>query len=158
MVDDDIRAAHLRENDFLGTFAVIERDHRILMVQNERMIGGRSVLSWDLPGGQVEPGELLHEALARELLEETALVLRAPTTFLFVQEGERESQRCRRYVWRSFFFACETVGDPVASAEVLAVRWMQREELPALLTAPYHDSFRQWLVAGGGYHASGWRD
>ena len=159
MVDDDIRAAHLRENDFLGTFAVIERDHRILMVQNERMIGGRSVLSWDLPGGQVEPGELLHEALARELLEETALVLRAPTTFLFVQEGERCVGGARKHAWRSFFFAVDVEpGEPRAGAEVLATRWMDRATMQRELTAPYHDSFRQWLVHGGLHFVSRWDD
>ncbi|MEQ1633858.1 MAG: NUDIX hydrolase [Planctomycetota bacterium] len=158
MSDDDIRAPHLRENDFLGVFAVVQRDDRILMVQNERTIGGRTVRTWDLPGGQVEPGELLHEALLREVREETALHVRGEPRFLFVQEGRREAQRRRRYVWRSFFFACEADGVPMASSEVLGVAWFARTELAATLTAPYHDSFRAWLEDGGGYHASTWCD
>ena len=63
--DSDFREPHLRENDFLGAFAVIQSDAGILMVQNRRRIGGASVLTWDLPGGQVEPGE---EELVEEIM------------------------------------------------------------------------------------------
>src|SRR5262249_46794308 len=55
--------------DFLGAYAIVERGGACLFVQNERVIGGREVLTWDLPGGRVERGELLEEALARELTE-----------------------------------------------------------------------------------------
>lgn len=158
MSDSDIRAPHLRKSDFLGAFAVVERDGLLLMVQNERHIGGRTVRTWDLPGGQVEPGELLQEALTRELHEETGLLLATPPEFLFVQEGERVIDARRSYAWRSFFFACDAVGEPRAGAEVLAVKWFERAALLPELVAPYHDSFRQWLAAGGSFFGSRWSD
>lgn len=158
MTADDIRVPHLRENDFLGVFAVVQRGGLLLMVQNERCIGGRTVRTWDLPGGQVEPGELLHEALARELDEETGLRLTGGPEFLFVQEGERVAAGPRRYAWRSFFFACSCTGEARAGAEVLTVRWFARDELCSELTAPYHDSFREWLVRGGPFFRSRWCD
>jgi 8-oxo-dGTP diphosphatase len=157
-MSDDIRASHLRSSDFLGAFAVIERQGRILMVQNQRQIGGRTVATWDLPGGQVEPGELLTEALARELLEETGLRVRGSPQFLFVQEGARVQSGRRTYAWRSFFFAAEADGEPVAAGEVQAARWFARKELPPVLTAPYHQSFVDWLQRGGGFFAADWRD
>ena len=155
---DDIRAPHLRGHDFLGVFAVVERDGRILMVQNARRIGGREQLVWDLPGGQVEDGELLHEALQRELREETGLAIAGAPRFLFVQEGERRRGPQRAHAWRSFFFACDARGDAAAGGEVLAVAWYRRAELPALLTAPYHDSFGVWLARGGAFFGSCWPD
>lgn len=145
--------------DFLGAFAVVRRSDRILMVSNQRLIAGRSVQTWDLPGGRVEPAELLLEALDRELGEETGLRRSGPPEFLFVQEGQRRRQGKRAHAWRSFFFAVDVEpGDPVAAHEVTAVRWMSEPELRRELVAPYHDSFRQWLVAGGRLFTSEWSD
>jgi 8-oxo-dGTP diphosphatase len=156
--DADFREPHLRSGDFLGAFAVIEQDQRILMVQNQRRIGGVAVATWDLPGGQVEPGELLHEALARELREETGLSV-ARAHFLFVQEGERVTAGRRDHAWRSFFFAVEPLpGEAQAQGEVTGLRWFDRRELARVLHAPYHDSFRDWLQGGGAFFRSRWRE
>lgn len=145
--------------DFLGAFAVVERGSRILMVGNDRRIGGRTVRTWDLPGGRVEAGELLHEALARELREETGMEVVGTPRFLFVQEGERCAAAQRQHAWRSFFFAAEVgPGEPEPGHEVLAVRWMERDELRAELTAPYHDSFLRWLAGGGQFFGSAWHE
>ena len=145
--------------DFLGAFAVVMRGERTLFVANERTIGGALVRTWDLPGGRVEAGELLHEAVARELREETGLAVQGAPRFLFVQEGERVVADGRRYAWRSFFFGVDVAaGEPCAGHEVLAVRWLARDEMQRELTAPYHDSFLQWLQHGGQWFASVWRD
>jgi 8-oxo-dGTP diphosphatase len=56
--------------------AVIVRDGRVLMVhERSRRSGGGEW--WTLPGGGVEPGETLEEALRREVFEETGLVVAA---------------------------------------------------------------------------------
>ena len=146
------------ERDFLGAFAVVRRQERMLFVANERTIAGRPVRTWDLPGGRVEPGELLAEALRRELREETGLVVVAPPRFLFVQEGERCLGARRVHAWRSFFFAIDAEGEPHPGHEVQAVRWLTSADVERECTAPYHDSFRTWMRHGGSLFTSCWRD
>ena len=144
--------------DFVGAFALLQRDERYLLVANDREIDGRVQRVWDLPGGRVEAGELLLEALLRELDEETGLRVLGEPVFAFVQEGQRVVDGARQYAWRSFFFSVEAEGEPRAGHEVLDVRWMTLDEIESECTAPYHDSFRVWLRSGGRHFVSAWRD
>ncbi|WP_405632892.1 NUDIX domain-containing protein [Streptomyces sp. NBC_01174] len=55
---------------------IIRRGNEILLVRES--IGAAGEILWLLPGGGVEDGELMHEALRRELREETGLLVGDP--------------------------------------------------------------------------------
>ncbi|MCX5731000.1 MAG: NUDIX domain-containing protein [Deltaproteobacteria bacterium] len=69
-------------------FLSIERDGRILLLQRSQ----DSTLDpglWELPGGKMDHGEVLTDALAREVAEETGITVevgRPLVTFHFVKE------------------------------------------------------------------------
>ncbi|MGH7163069.1 MAG: NUDIX hydrolase [Planctomycetota bacterium] len=137
--------------DYLGVFGLLESGAGILLVANRRRVGGKEVVVWDLPGGGVEPGETLAEALRREMREETALRVDVKE-MLFVAEGERVRQGRRTGVWRSFFFAIDRVGgeiDHAGERDIVGHRFEPRATIPPLLTAPYHRGFLAYLASGG---------
>ena len=134
--------------DYLGVFGLLENDEGVLLVANRRVIAGEETTVWDLPGGGVEPGETLEEALSREISEETGLSS-SVHELLFVAEGERIRNGARTGVWRSFFFRIERTGgdlDISGEPDIVASRCVPRAELAPLLTAPYHRGFLRWLA------------
>ena len=61
----------------VAAHALIRRDGRFLATRRSAANDYRPLL-WDLPGGTVEPGETLEQALVREVAEETSLAITAP--------------------------------------------------------------------------------
>jgi 8-oxo-dGTP diphosphatase len=70
--------------------AIIEREGQLLLVRNRRRNGDHD---WTTPGGVVDAGESVLEGLAREVREETGLLVRTWSTALYrvrVEFPERE--------------------------------------------------------------------
>jgi 8-oxo-dGTP diphosphatase len=77
---------------------------------------------WEFPGGQVEEGETIPRALAREIFEETGIVVRVKSLV-----GIYSNTRKPSIV--NLDFICEYIsGEPLTSAESTEVEWMDREE------------------------------
>ncbi|MCA8970217.1 MAG: NUDIX hydrolase [Planctomycetes bacterium] len=151
------------QQDFLGAFGVLEVDGCVLLAANRRVLtqGESRVRTFDLPGGRVEPGERVEEALRREWLEETGTTIQA-VRFLFVQEGIRRVDGVRRYAWRSFFFEVaseEPIAvrrEPVPMSEVEGLLWMPIERLPEVLQAPYHAGYIRFRADGQPFQVDTW--
>jgi len=94
---------------------------RILISQRKAddMLGGL----WEFPGGRVEEGEELEEALVRELREELAIESVVVEPFMAVKHAYTHFR-----VTLHFFHCCHTGGEPVA-IECDAWAWTPVEEL-----------------------------
>lgn len=80
--------ARLRRGMTLGVrAAVFDADERVFLVRHSYVAG------WYLPGGGVEPGETLAEALDRELIEEGGIVLDEPAELFGLYLNRRLSRR-----------------------------------------------------------------
>lgn len=84
---------------------------------------------WEFPGGQVEVGEGLTQALEREVLEESGLTVR-PGRLLAVYSNVRPPSKVM------FTFEAELIGGTLTiSAETPEVGWFKPEQALALFTA-----------------------
>jgi 8-oxo-dGTP pyrophosphatase MutT (NUDIX family) len=106
---------------------VIGPDGRVFLVKHSYVSG------WHLPGGGVEPGETLLDALVRELREEGNLEPTAPPTLHGIYFNDRFSRRdhVAVFVVRDF----RQLGEPVPNLEIIAHGFFSLDELPNDTTA-----------------------
>lgn len=105
---------------------VVGADGKIFLVTHTYVPG------WQLPGGGVEPGETLREALARELAEEGNIEILEPPVFHGMFFNSRISQRdhVALFVVRSFRQAAA----PVPNWEIAAHGFFSLDALPEKTT------------------------
>jgi ADP-ribose pyrophosphatase YjhB (NUDIX family) len=139
------------DRPFLAVSAAIIRDGRVLIVQRAR---SPAAGLFTLPGGVVECGETLEEAITREVREETALTIE-PVGLA----GHREVIACdaEKRVERHFvilsFAARWLEGEPRLNEELAAAHWMRPGEIAGLQTTAGLDeiitqAFRRLESAG----------
>lgn len=121
---------------------VFDDDRRVLLAHH-RINEGTTV--WIGPGGGVEVGEALVDALARELFEETGLVLRDRTApaLVWTQENTFPEMEPHGFAGTSHFYVVPLSaftregGSPVDAADhpyedgVLDMRWWSPDDVEA---------------------------
>jgi len=121
------------DRPYLAVSAAIIRDGRVLVARRAK---GASTGVFTMPGGVVEAGETLHDALIREIREETGIAidvvgLAGQREFITRDEAGRVA---RHFV--ILCFACRWIsGEGVPLLEELSeLRWLRPAELAGLKT------------------------
>jgi ADP-ribose pyrophosphatase YjhB (NUDIX family) len=124
------------QNIRVSVRAVILHDGAILLSEYDDESG----LHYNLPGGGVENGEGLHEALIREVREETGMLVRVGR-LLYAWEYVPQK---RDYAYGTqqtlaLIFACDIVNDsgsPSLDPNQTAARWIALSQLPEKALLP----------------------
>lgn len=118
----------------VGVGALIYKEDRILLVER-----GKPPLAgyWSLPGGAVEAGERLEDAVKREVFEETGLDISVDSiATIFERIMPDETGRCEYHYVLVDFFCTVQGGEPRPGDDSAAVSWFEISALPDLqLTA-----------------------
>jgi ADP-ribose pyrophosphatase YjhB (NUDIX family) len=120
------------DRPFLAVSAAIVRNDRFLLVR--RAMPPAEGL-YTLPGGVVEAGETLLDAVCREVREETAIEIE-PVALAGYREAivKDEAGRTRRH-FVILPFACRYLrGEPALNGELVEARWSEPAELAGLRT------------------------
>ena len=128
--DQDARA--YPDRPYLAVSAAIIRDGRVLVTQRAR---GPGIGIWSMPGGVVEAGETLIEALMREIKEETSLTIEPVALAGHREVVVRDGQgRASRHFVILCFASRWIAGEPRLNEELSDARWLRPEELSTLKT------------------------
>lgn len=122
----------------VGVIAV--KDSALLMVKR-----GREPAKglWSVPGGKVERGEYLGDALRREVLEETGLEVTVGDLIGFFEVIGSD----HHFVIMDFFAESPGDADPIAGDDVDEVRWVPLDDVVSLDCTPrFVETLRAWGV------------
>ena len=128
--------------------AIIRRGDDLLMVRQQGEDDPEP--SWFIPSGRAEPGELVHEALAREVKEETGLVIGAPGHLGWISQHALDHPMWGG-VWTAFGFEVpDPGGDPLPDDPdgiVSEAAWVPISEAVRRLREVPHAPMRDPVIA-----------
>lgn len=118
----------------LGVGALVFHEGAILLIER-----GQEPLKghWTLPGGLVEPGERLEEAIRREMLEETGLEVEPGVVVEIFQRIMRDEAGRTEYHYVIVDYLCHwTGGELRAGSDVADARFVRPEEFSQYRMSP----------------------
>ena len=128
-----VQEAYAREypqRPIASAAAWVFRGDRVLLIRRGQPPGeGR----WSVPGGAIELGEALRDAVQRELREECDIEIGVIRVIDVVDVVVRdEAGRIRFHYVVTYLLARHLSGEARAGSDALEVRWTGREELDTL--------------------------
>lgn len=123
----------------LGVGAVVVRDGALLMVQRAKEpYAGR----WSVPGGMLEPGEYLVDAVRREVLEETGIEVVVGELL-----GILEVAADPHVVILDYVATTDSAEQPRPGDDASDARWVPLDQIDSLECTPrFVETLRGWGV------------
>ena len=107
---------------------VVDGDRVVLVKRGHPPLQGE----WSLPGGAVELGETLEEAVAREVFEETGLQISVGAVVEVLDRVHRlpDGRIEYHYVIVDFLCRCRTDSALICGSDAADAKWVRANELP----------------------------
>ena len=122
------------DRPLLGVGAVIVKNDQVLVVRraNPPLQG-----QWSIPGGLVDTGETIKEAVIREIREETSLNIEPVELVEVFERILRDADSRVQYHFVVIDYLCRLVsGEAQAGTDVSEIRWARLDELQMLGVTP----------------------
>ena len=112
---------------FVGVGALIKRNDEILIVKRGNEPGKGL---WSVPGGLVETGETLIEAVKREVKEETGLKIKVLKLIDVLENIVRDENGKVRFHYVLIDFLAEPIGGKLTpKSDILDAKWVRISDL-----------------------------
>lgn len=136
------------ERPIAGVAGLTLRGREVLLVERGKN-PARGL--WGLPGGAVEVGETIEEAVAREVLEETNVVVNPVELLTIFNSINRDEDEKVRTHFILFEYLCEYVsGEVVAGDDAPDARWVSIDALDSVNLMKFtHDFIVRTLTERG---------
>ena len=133
----------------IGAGAVIEDEAgRILLVKHRPERGGYWQGKWICPGGRLELGETIEEAIKREVKEETQLDIRLVAPLHpFDRVVRSDAGKLVLHVIYIDYLARVTGGAVKPGSDIGEARWVTREQIPEIWEELHDDTKRLLRIA-----------
>jgi len=127
---------------------ILSQDHKLLMGKKDPAKGGVYSDCWHIPGGGIDEGEILEQALKREVLEETGIDISPYTIKLipFIGSGLTEKTlktgekvMCQMEFNRFEVSITDKKADEISlypTDDLVEIKWFSMEELPNIKHIP----------------------
>jgi 8-oxo-dGTP diphosphatase len=114
----------------VGVGAIISQHNQVILVRRGKE---PSKGDWSIPGGLVDVGETLRDAVIREALEETGLEVEPTELVEVVERIFRDDLGRVQYHYVLADFLCHVrKGNLFAGSDALDAKWFRPDELPDL--------------------------
>ncbi len=133
------RSRTYQSRPLVGVGAVVVQGNRFLMVKRKNEPGAAR---WTLPGGMVEYGEPVSEAIVREVREECGICVRPVRLVDVIDFFESDEHNQAKFHYVLIDFECEYLGGVLAaSSDVSDVRWVPQNEVESLSVPQFTADF-----------------
>jgi ADP-ribose pyrophosphatase YjhB (NUDIX family) len=114
----------------VGVGGIVLNEGKVLLVKRGKQPGYGK---WSIPGGMVELGETLSEAIKREVLEECGIEIElADVVAVLERVIRREDERVRYHYVLVDFLGYWKGGDLQPASDILEARWADPAEMETL--------------------------